>query len=236
MKLIKFKAIFSLLLMALLPSFASNVYGQTLDGNSKLSFTLSDKTEVTLFANFYDHEDYRAYYYLPVNLRIALRDDSIPEFSFMSFRQAEGEDISGGLLHWLLTWGLTKEQQEEIQEQLYATTDSSAILMGAVAVEASESFQITSDEPIADILRNSLTSKGNIPLNPGGKLAASFLFSGEDAVKVEEAIKKHKKVAATTVKFKFQYSLQETRGAGRIPVTKSISIERSLSELFQQFN
>ena len=51
----------------------------------------------------------RKYYYLPVELRVAARPDGTPEFLFLKFTTEARDGVSGGLMHFLMEWGLTPD-------------------------------------------------------------------------------------------------------------------------------
>jgi len=88
----------------------------------------------------------------------------------------------GAILHFLLTWGLSQQQEKELSLLLKAQQGDSVLLAGPVMVDAAaDSFIITGNNRIVTLLNNAMTQSSHIPLFPGSKLAASFRFRGEDA-------------------------------------------------------
>ena len=61
------------------------------------------------------------YYYLPANLRLSKRTDSTPEFLFLKYtteETVEAGGVQGALMHFLMEWGLTADQEKELQAKL----------------------------------------------------------------------------------------------------------------------
>ncbi len=99
------------------------VFSQSLDADNRVSVTLNDGTEVTLLgkANTRSNAPSGEYYYLPVGLRLSRRPDGVPEFLFMKYTteaEASAGGVQGGLLHFLMQWGLTARQETELLNKL----------------------------------------------------------------------------------------------------------------------
>jgi len=223
--LIKISAVLLLLISV------SALLSQRLNIDTKISFTLQDKTEVTLYAAHEFQGESLFYYYLPVNLRISVRNESTPEFSFLTYKEEEGKEISGGILHWLLKWGLTAEQENEVQRLLKSEIDSNLVMMGAAAVSQLENdscFQILSDNPVASVLRRSMKSVGSTPLLPGGKLAVSFMFNAEDARTIKQAFENTDELEG--IKIVLNFKLPEMYGSGKINIENVYKLKGDLQQ------
>lgn len=182
-----------------------------------LHFTLPDSVEVTLSPKI--ENGIKLYYYWPTNFSIATKEDGTEEFSFLTWKEDDKGEVKGGILHMLLTWGLNQKQSTEI-EQSIAKIDSTAILMGAIPVEAGNPvFEINTEHELGQILKRSLKSSGGVPLYPGDKLALSFMFSAEDAQRLLEMLKQNDNLFRKTL---FQLNLLPITGNRTIKSTYSL--------------
>ena len=92
----------------------------------EVTLGLIDGTEVTLMgkAKTGQNNDFTGeYYYLPTGLRLASRPDGVPEFLFMKYtteQDASAGGVQGALMHFLMQWGLTAEQEAELETKLKA--------------------------------------------------------------------------------------------------------------------
>ena len=104
---------------------------QTLDYENRVSIALKDGTQVVLYgrAQTLNSNFTGDYFYLPVGLTLGKKaDGETPEFLFMKYTTEERTDaggVQGALLHFLMEWGLTQEQEKEAQTLLSAVLLSS---------------------------------------------------------------------------------------------------------------
>lgn len=181
-------------LIAIVLAFLSGIYcaAQAVDHSGKLTCTLPSKVTVALFPNLQNSHEY---YYLPTNLRISFKEASTPEFLFMAWKNEGSTQIDGGILHWLLTWGLTKNDEKFVRDFLIAKVDSNAVLKGVLTFTAPNKYQfLGKNTELIALLQRSLSSGGIIPSEPSGKSASSFRFSTEDARTIEQLIHTPEKV------------------------------------------
>ncbi|UCC84269.1 MAG: hypothetical protein JSW46_04895, partial [Gemmatimonadota bacterium] len=95
-----------------------------LDEDNQYDFTLRDGTEVRVLGApppFGSKVPSKDYYFLPTNLRLASRSDGTPQFLFLKYVSEEEEaqgGLEGAVLHFLMEWGLTADQERELQNQL----------------------------------------------------------------------------------------------------------------------
>ena len=152
--------------------------------------TLSDGLEVRVHKKWGLGNDGNQYYYVPVNLQFATTKHKEPEFSFMEYK--DGETIAGAIMHFLISWGLTKDQLNEAQDSLLVTKGEDARLMGAVipeVVDADNGFAIEGKSSLVKILNRARVSVGKTPTMPHTKIAASFQFSQKDSKIFHSALK-----------------------------------------------
>jgi hypothetical protein len=169
-------------------------FTQVVDRSGICTFLLPDQTEVTVIRGLSD--DAATYYYLPSHLRISENEDHVPEFSFMTYKDDNGAEIKGSILHLLMYWGLTKQQEKHLQKQLSAR-DSTAIIAGPVSLEVpanGPSFTFFGDNAFTQLLKNKLPVVPVAPVIPGTKLALSYRFNASETKIVEDALSNYKKM------------------------------------------
>ena len=205
------------------------LFGQEL---KPVKLNLSDGTNITAFRNRDGGDEVLLYYYLPLNLRLS-EVRGYPEISFLTFREDSLAPIDGGIMHFLIKWGLNNEQTNEANSHLATAVDSTAFLAGSVMLEPHPehpSFEIVSDNPIADVFRRSLTNAASTPLHAGSKLAASFSFSAEDAEFLEEKMEDPEAFDDIIIRLYFLWNPRFYGGYGM----REIILEAELKEWIKQ--
>jgi hypothetical protein len=158
------------------------------------------------------------FYYLPVNLRLGKRPDGTPEFLFLKYTTeksvAQG-GLAGGLMHFLMEWGLTSRQEQELREKLKAQYGN-AQLMGTVPLEevGEGSFQITSATVSDKGLTPVVVTSGKAPLLPGDKAAAAARLTPEGAQLLAATFEKARSITdlSITLNYNFQTLMPAARG------------------------
>lgn len=180
--------------------------GQVVDTAGAFRIKLKDSAEVVLLRGF-DPDGSRLYYYLPTGLRLSARPDSTPQFSFLTYSETDGGEISGAILHFLLEWGLTREQESETTAWLKAHADSTAVLAGPASLELPADvpgFRISGKGAIADLLRNKLSVQPVAPVIPGTKMAFSYRLDGAEARLFQHALEHPRELAGAQVELAFK--------------------------------
>jgi hypothetical protein len=135
------------------------------------------------------------YYYLPPPPRVALDEKGRPQFLFIKFTTEKSEEeggVSGGIVHFLCTYGLSAAQEEELGEKLKKKIPG-AKLMGALPMELGSedsSFRVISATLTDEGFTRSLISSGKAPIMPGMKVAAAARLDARGAALLEETLKK----------------------------------------------
>ncbi|MDI9583991.1 MAG: hypothetical protein QM473_07230 [Acidobacteriota bacterium] len=164
------------------------------------------------------------YYYLPTNLRLSRRPDGTPEFLFLMYTTEKRVDqggAQGGLLHFLMEWGLTPEQERELAAKLKEKIKG-AELAGAVPLEYegdSGSFQIVSGTLSSEGeggLTYSLVTSGKAPLVPGGKVAAASRLSPEGAQLLGATFSETSSITDLSVALNYAYTTLAPAAKGTI--------------------
>jgi hypothetical protein len=232
------KAIFYFLLAVF--SF-STVHAQILDYQNKVTVVLSDGTAVTLYGKASNEKEpgtdaYRLtgdYYYLPVNMRLSARPDGVPEFMLLKYTtdaRTDAGGVQGGLLHFLMEWGLTPKQEQELNDKLkeklkqQAATNrlfaqiSQPRVMGPVdlTVEKDNSFRIISGVLTDKTMTPSLVSSGKAPLLPGTKVAVASKLDKNGAQLLAATLEKNRSISDVSLEMTFHYNLLFPAVRGKI--------------------
>jgi hypothetical protein len=135
---------------------------------------------------FPSRSDPNKYYYAPVTARLAQRPDGKAQFSFLRWvdnqRSQAGEaDIregeGGGLVHAVVTLGLSDERFATLRERLQAER-ANATLEGPVVYNQGTFALVTSfTEENSDLVRRVLVGTGRAPVLDGSKAAISLLLT-----------------------------------------------------------
>jgi hypothetical protein len=191
------KIFFLLMLLAF-----QHVKAQVIRSSKPLQVSLGG-IEIYAFPTYSDNFDFHPYHYLPVNMRVSEKNGA-PEFSFLTYKKDVSSEIEGGLLHFLLTWGLSSEQETLLDSVFKKQADSLATMMGSLSVEA-EGFEIKGKNSVVQILKNTISSEPKVPNFSGGKAAMSFRLDGMEAKEMLKAIKNPKSVDDVYLVFNFKY-------------------------------
>jgi hypothetical protein len=168
----------------------TTVSAQLVDLGGIYEIKTADKIKVYVMPGF-DMDGAHTYYYLPANLRLSSRPDLTPEFSFMTYNTGSQEELAGAILHFLLVWGLTPNQQKDVEMILRSSLDSLAIVAGAVSLEAplnSKSFTFEGNTELAHILQTQWSEEPVAPVLPGTKIAVSYKLDKEEARLFKESL------------------------------------------------
>ncbi|HEX5111523.1 MAG TPA: hypothetical protein VFV79_01660, partial [Saprospiraceae bacterium] len=173
------------------------------------------------------------YYYLPVGLKLSKKEDGkTPEFLFLKYTTEERVDaggVQGALLHFLMEWGLSAEQEAEAQQKLvakikdlsktnpkYAAVTNPKIIGPAdVKPDGDNSFRIISGT--LDKNPNLVTS-GVAPVLPGVKAAVAAKMDKNDAQLLAATFEKSRSITDIDVQLFFTYNVLYPAVDGQITV------------------
>ena len=179
----------------------ANTYAQRLNWSQKIECPLPDGETVVLYPAI---ETPSGYYCLPSHLRLSVSDDNQPEFLMMLWGNDGENTVSNGIMHWLLTWGLSKTQEQQVANYLITQIDSSAVLLGTATVTAPEKFMFSGPETaLKTLLERSIQTGASIPTTSGGKSATSFKITGPDAETLRINLRKNEFWQGTSVEMPF---------------------------------
>jgi hypothetical protein len=186
---------------------------QTLTEGSKVKVAPAGGEEVVLYSvQDCDH----CYYYLPSSLRISMKkDDGKPEASLVTWKDDKTSKAIGGILHFLVEWGLKAGYEKDVQKVLRSERDSVAVIMGPVMVDAYDSGTvIDGNDKLSGILTASLKNIPSVPSTPGAKMALSFRFTEKE---IEDFLYyvHHPEKVKTNLKVTYTYSVHSVSGLVR---------------------
>jgi len=199
------------LAVMLLIGLAAAAFAVVLDDENRRTVVLDSGLQVQLIGEAVSVPGKKSnkYYYLPVNLRLSRRPDNTPEFLFLKYVTEKRDGVNGALLHFLMEYGLSPQQEEELRAKL-KRQNNQAELMGAVPMEAEGeggSFDIVSgtlkDKNVTPVVATS----GKAPLLPGGKAAAAARMTGEGAQMLAATLEKTRSIADASIVLNYSYSV-----------------------------
>ncbi|MES9897753.1 MAG: hypothetical protein ABW148_01880 [Sedimenticola sp.] len=201
-----------------------NAFALVLDDNKRITVKLKDGTDVSLIGAVRSSGGKIDYYYLPPKAGVALNNKKRPEFVMMKFitdKNAENGGVSGGLIHFLMTWGLSTKQTRELETAL-KKVDSKGRLKGAVPMRPASgdhpTFDIISATLKDDTMTQSLIGSGSAPLQPNGKAAAAARLTANGAQLLFATLDSDTAVGDISVAFNMGYDTQLPAAKGRVVI------------------
>ncbi|MEW5807310.1 MAG: hypothetical protein AB1756_08205 [Acidobacteriota bacterium] len=137
---------------------------------------------------FRDHADEHGYHYMPMSPKISTWPDGTPKFSFLQYLRT-GKEITGGVMHFLATFGLTKEELEKARKAL-ARYDKEGKIIGPVLFTKGEFHIISATAGEGGLFSRKVCGTGKAPLLPGSEAAVSIALTEEGSTLLMESFKK----------------------------------------------
>jgi hypothetical protein len=234
----RYKRVVAAIVLGLFVAQAQPANAVVLDDENSLIVSLRDGTQVKLYAEAGTTTGVRTkrYYYLPVNLRLAARPDGTPEFLFLKFTSDRSTAISGALMHFLMQWGLTPEQQQEVTAKL-REKQKDAELVGAVPMEIENagSFQIVSATLSDKGLTTSTVDSGRAPPLPDDRVAAAARLTADGAQLLAATFEKTRSITDLSIALNYTYQTLMPAARGRITIDWS-RIEKEFKQLSAEYS
>ena len=202
-------------------SILSNVNAQSLDDNNKVEIKLDDGTTVIMFGvapriipgnTVLSNKKTKDYYYLPTNLRLARKNDNnnTPQFLYLKFfndrMSQKAKRQTGSLLHFILEWGLTKEQIADAEKELKKKVPGAKLLGPAEVFPAeTESFRIISASVKDSEANNKVITSGGAPLLPGSKASVSAILDNTSSQLLAGSLEKTRSIGDLDVELMYKY-------------------------------
>lgn len=223
-----------LYILILLLCSSNALKSQNLYADEYEDFTLADGLEIRVHKKWGLNSDTNQYYYIPVNLKFSTTKNMEPEFSFLTYKN--GEITEGAIMHFLMSWGLTKNQLNEAQDSLIVIKGEDAKLMGGVlpeVVDANIGFTIEGKSSLVQILNESKVSIGKTPAMSNTKIAASFQFKKEDAEIINEVLDENGS-DLKNISISITYILNFRKNDSRIYCKREHKLKKNFYELLNQ--
>jgi hypothetical protein len=199
---------------------------QILMKDSARKVMLNDGINVVVYSA---SDEPSSYYYLPRNIQVSQRD-GLPEISLMLYQNKQKE-ITGGILHVLLTWGLTTSQQMELQNKVSENIDSLGVLRDAADLELdSDELTFDPDDEYAIEFETASRVKVRIPSHPTSKTAASFELSPELALYIYQELSKKNNYSSVTMYATYTYTVVTPGNRIAIAEKKADEMSTDLSQ------
>lgn len=221
-----------LILGLLLTCLSSRASALVLDEENRRQVVLESGVTILLIGEATGSSSTKShrYYYLPFNLRLSSRPDGTPEFLFLKFTTEARGGANGGLMHFLMQWGPTPQQEAEIKSKL-RTDDPSGELVGPVPMLPdgdAGSFKIVSgtleDKSFSP---TSVITSGKAPLVPGGKVAAAARLTADGAQLLAASLERARSIADLSIALNFNYATLAPAVHGTIDIDWSkLEIEK----------
>jgi hypothetical protein len=126
---------------------------------------------------FRDHSDPHGYHYMPLEPRISAWPDGLPKFSFIQYVRT-GKEITGGILHFLCTFGLTPEEVKEAGIEL-TRVDKNGKIIGPVMFTKGDFHIISASAGEGGVFARKICGTGKAPLLAGSEAAVSIALTEE---------------------------------------------------------
>jgi len=136
---------------------------------------------------FRDHADPHGYHYMPLGPRISAWPDGTPKFSFIQYVRT-GKEITGGILHFLCTFGLTKEELDKARKEL-TRIDKEGKIIGPVMFVKGDFHIISASAGEGGIFGRKVVGTGKAPLLAGSEAAVSIALTEEGSTLLMESFK-----------------------------------------------
>ncbi|WP_316013350.1 hypothetical protein [Roseobacter sp. HKCCA0434] len=219
---------------ALALALAAPVSAETLMADRRLSTVLDDGTDVVLYGA--RGRGTVQYYYLPPEIGVSTAESGSPEFLFMKFASDDVSGLSGALLHFLVEWGLTPEQEEELAT--WVETEHGGELAGAATMHPvnadGPSFYIVSATLDDEATGGELVTSGQASLMPGGKAAAATRLNADGAQVLAATFEEDATIADVTAVMNMEYAVQVPGVDGTVTIDWS-RIENERETIFAEY-
>jgi hypothetical protein len=223
-----FRKHIQLIFYVLLLVISGNIMAQQVCENTRKKVTLNGGIKIDVFKE----KDNNRIYFLSAMLQLSEHNGS-PEFSYQEYTNPGSVSPDGAILHFLVSWGLTKKQLKELAVYIKEHYGKNAILGGGLFLTPSQSgLTISKQTTIGKILSKSLKSKGNPPTTSGGKMALSFHIKKEEVTVISEAFKKSTKLSGTTIAIDYKYKTYTCGKAISIAKNNTIKLIGNLNLWF----
>lgn len=205
-------------LLLVIVSCVAITHAQTIDLETKTSVLLNDNTEVILYGKLRDTNNKNSntvlnneFYYLPPanSLRLTKSKNGENQFTFIKYAGNTDKLAMGGVLYFTMEFGLTKQQELELQQKLQqkyanAKVRGSVELMPQVGKPSGE-FNVMLIKTDGS---TSTLAKSSAPIGQGGKLAVMANLNRVDTEVIEEILKGKSGLGGVYTELRYTYPVR----------------------------
>lgn len=158
-------------------------------GNCMSEVSLEKVIQIRDFSFLQDRSNENKFYYLPMEPRLARKADGSLDFTFIKYHKAGGEaddNSSGGIVHFLVQWGLDHKQLSRAQAALRSKYPKGR-LMGPVPFKEGTFSVISASAGKDGLFTRRIVGEGKAPLVPGAKAAVSIALEPSGATLLERS-------------------------------------------------
>lgn len=144
--------------------------------------------ETRLAHLFVDHRDAKSFHYIPKTPRVATWPNGKPKFTFLQYAKT-GSEEAGGLLHFLVNYGLTPEELQATERELQRVVKGGKVLGPVPFVEGTFAIISATAGPESANARR-IVGTGKAPLLAGQDAAVSIALTQTGSSLLLESFKK----------------------------------------------
>ncbi len=188
----------------------------TLDADRVEDITIAGDITVRLHAAAGARNDW---YYLPTGglVRLARKSDGTPEFLLLEHRADEASKPEGGLVHFLVEWGLTKHQRRQVERELQKRRRGAKLRgvadLQPLADASGHSFRIKSATMGKET--GGVVASGVAPPT-GSRAAVASWLGAEQAEILGATLEPETSIADVSVNFDYTYQVQVPAAKGKV--------------------
>lgn len=214
------------LVISILLLIPVSLLSQALIEDSRYTGNLKNGEKITFYAA---RECGNCFYYLPLNLRIAQNQNSTPEISLVTWKNDENSKVIGGILHFLVHWGVSFQEEQDFNLRLKMDMDSTAVIMGPALIQpGAAGLHFRGSDDLAVLLTSHLTAVPPVPTTPGSKMAFSFRFGEAEIGTLMNYVDNPSKTVTKLV-VPYTYAIWDKNGLS----TSSIQLELCMQDVLK---
>lgn len=172
------------------------------------------------------------YYYIPTHVHFETLSNGDKSYSILNYKN-ENDQIEGGIMHWMLQWGLNSVLLKEANDSITKYLGPNVVLRDAITVEwikGKENIEIIGDNELGKLIKEGLVNASKVPLNPYSKSAMAFKWDAVQASKIDQYWHDEELMKNVFVKMSFQINL---KNENRTISIYEIEIQSSLFDMLK---
>jgi hypothetical protein len=201
---------------------------QILDISTGMEVMIDEGLSIQCFKKTTDS----VYYYIPTHVHFETLSNGEKSYSILNYKN-ENDQIEGGIMHWMLQWGLNSELLKEANDSITKYLGPNVVLRDAITVEwikGKENIEIIGENELGKLIKEGLVNASKVPLNPYSKSAMAFKWNADQASKIDQYWHDETLMKNVFVKMSFQINL---KNENRKISVYEIEIQSSLFDMLK---